>query len=170
MTMHSEGITDADLDRFEKVAEPIYRSTATAGEVSRFQVSDLGMWVVRLVGEVRRLRGSFTPEKTPEQIAVDTVGHWMADLSDERTVLAMVTQAIETDRAQRQGEPSEAKVEAVARRLFGATVDSMTRARELARIALNAKPLVECPHWAPGKITFRNGCTACAADAAGGVR
>lgn len=60
---------------------------------------------------------------------------------------------------------SDAKVEAAARRLFGATVGSMDRARELARVALTAAPLVACPHWAPGKITFRNGCTACAADA-----
>lgn len=63
---------------------------------------------------------------------------------------------------ERQTEPSDARVESAARRLFGATVDSMSRARELARIALTAKPLVECPHWEPGKITFRNGCTACA--------
>lgn len=69
-----------------------------------------------------------------------------------------------TEVSEPQGEPSDAQVEAAARRLFGATVDSMTRARELARIALTAKPLIECPHWAPGKITFRNGCTGCAAD------
>ncbi len=26
-------------------------------------------------------------------------------------------------------------------------------------------PLIECPHWAPGTITLRRGCTACAAEA-----
>lgn len=70
MNMRTEGITDADLDRFEKAAEPIYRSTATAGEMSRFQVSDLGMWVIRLVAEVRRLRRSVVSEPSAAEKAL----------------------------------------------------------------------------------------------------
>lgn len=42
-----------------------------------------------------------------------------------------------------QGEPPAAHIEAAARRLFGATVDSMDRARELARVALRAAADVE---------------------------
>ena len=26
------------------------------------------------------------------------------------------------------------------------------------------KPLIECPHWSPGQITLRRGCTACEAE------
>ncbi|AZS46656.1 hypothetical protein [Microbacterium oxydans] len=82
--------------------------------------------------------------------------------SNSLAILTPLTVVYRTD-AEPESEPSDARVEAAARRLFGATVDSMTRARELARVALTAKPLIECPHWAPGKITFRNGCTACTA-------
>lgn len=61
MTRHSEPqgdqfVTDADLDRFEGIADPIYRSTAIADAASKYLVSDLGQWIVRLVAEVRRLR------------------------------------------------------------------------------------------------------------------
>lgn len=41
--------------------------------------------------------------KTPEEIAADTIGHWLLDTSDERTVKEIVAQAIEADRAQRGG-------------------------------------------------------------------
>ena len=45
-------------------------------------------------------------------------------------------------------EPTDAQVEAAARRLFGATVDSMDRARDLARVALRAAGAVaEEPEW-----------------------
>lgn len=91
-------------------------------------------------------------------------------LSEEQFTKLVRTLAITAAAVVAEGEPSDAKVEAAARRLFGSTVDSMDRARELARIALTAPPLVACPHWAPGRITFRNGCTACAADTAGGAR
>lgn len=68
--------------------------------------------------------------KTPEQVAVDAVGHWMSDISDERTVLDMVTQAIKADRAQGQGEASDAVIQAAVesdrariRSTIGAFVD-----------------------------------------------
>ncbi len=28
-------------------------------------------------------------------------------------------------------------------------------------------PLVECPHWVPGSLTLRRGCTACASETGG---
>lgn len=28
----------------------------------------------------------------------------------------------------------------------------------------NEPPLIQCPHWEPGKLTLRRGCTACAAQ------
>lgn len=30
------------------------------------------------------------------------------------------------------------------------------------------EPLIECPHWEPGSVTLRKGCTACASDHANG--
>ncbi|PRB08599.1 hypothetical protein CQ047_12015 [Microbacterium sp. MYb72] len=74
MAIHSEGInptdnergaqfvTDADLDRFESIATPIYQSTFEAGKASKYLVSTLGQWVIRLVAEVRRLRRTEVPE------------------------------------------------------------------------------------------------------------
>ena len=49
-------MTEADLDRFERAAEPAYRSTAEAGKLDRFTVSDQAGFILRLVAEVRRLR------------------------------------------------------------------------------------------------------------------
>lgn len=51
-------LTDADLDRFETTAEPIYRSTVEAAKASKFLVSTLAQWVMRLTAEVRRLSGA----------------------------------------------------------------------------------------------------------------
>lgn len=48
--------TEAELDRFEDTALPLYLSTREAGKASKFLVSDLSQWVCRLVDEVRRLR------------------------------------------------------------------------------------------------------------------
>jgi hypothetical protein len=62
-------VTDADLDRFEATATPIYRSTFEAERASKFLVSDLGQWIIRLVAEVRRLRRSEAPEPTVEEWA-----------------------------------------------------------------------------------------------------
>lgn len=47
--------------------------------------------------------------KTPDQIAADTIGHWLLDTTDERTVKELVAQAIEADRAQLVGELSAAR-------------------------------------------------------------
>jgi hypothetical protein len=48
-------LTDADLDRFETTAVPIYRSTVEAEKASKFLVSGLAQWVIQLTAEVRRL-------------------------------------------------------------------------------------------------------------------
>ncbi|AXC37964.1 hypothetical protein SEA_JACKO_106 [Microbacterium phage Jacko] len=47
-----------------------------------------------------------------------------------------------------------------------ATVVKMLRdaaAALRAASAVTTEPLIECPHWSPGKTTLRRGCTACAA-------
>lgn len=49
-------VTDADLDRIEATATPMYQSTRDAAGASKYLVSDLCQWIVRLVAEVRRLR------------------------------------------------------------------------------------------------------------------
>lgn len=122
MSMHSEGITDADLDRFEKVAEPVYRSTATAGEASRFQVSDLGMWVVRLVAEVRRLRTQLADPATGDDRDVEIRGgqsNWTEESGFVRVDYSAKMQEL-TDhfRSRLQGEIPDAQIEAAARALL----------------------------------------------------
>lgn len=57
-------LTDADLDRFETTAAPIYRSTIEAEKASKFIVSDLAGWVTQLVAELRRLTAAREPATT----------------------------------------------------------------------------------------------------------
>ncbi len=64
--------------------------------------------------------------------------------------------AIKDITAAPQNEPSDAKVEAAAHRLFGATVDSMDRARTRPHCS-DRLAAGRLPHCAPGKITFRDG-------------
>lgn len=119
---------------------------------------------VELGGIVARALDPDDPFAVPETHLPEPQGE-----RREHSDADLLSWAAKRDEFEPQGEPSGAKVEAAARRLFGATVNSMTLARELARVALLAKPLVECPHWAPGKITFRNGCTACAEQGEAGT-
>ncbi|MFF7293193.1 hypothetical protein ACFY9N_11745 [Microbacterium sp. NPDC008134] len=105
-------VTDVDLERFEAKATPIYRSTVVAGKASRFQVADLGQWVIRLVAEVRRLRRSVVPE--PNVLAGQI--HELLDemnaeggrinYSDYCVLHGMVSQIVAG--SEPQGEPSDA--------------------------------------------------------------
>lgn len=100
-------VTDADLDRFEAIATPMYQSTREAAGASKYLVSDLCQWIVRLVAEVRRLRRSEGPSVECPQCAgphqdewlMAYGGHW--DTCPNRLVV------------EPQGEPSDAQVEAV---------------------------------------------------------
>lgn len=69
-----------------------------------------------------------------------------------------------------QGEPTDAQVDAAFQSILNTAHDVTTR--EDMRAALRAaavvteqaeRPMIECPHWEPGFITIRTGCTACAA-------
>jgi hypothetical protein len=63
-----------------------------------------------------------------------------------------------------QGEPSDARVRAALDILgYNKRNREGIRAALRAAAAVTAEPLIECPHWSPGKITLRRGCTACAA-------
>jgi hypothetical protein len=81
------------------------------------------------------------------------------------------------EHAERQGEPADAAVkerEAVRRiqawldsnPYLGDKFKSDLRLTLRAASATDAPALIDCPHWAPGRITLRQGCTACEASAA----
>lgn len=69
---NDSAITEANLARWEEFAEPIYRSTVTASQASKYEVSGLGQYVVRLIAEVRRLRA---PAPTDDESPMCGVEH-----------------------------------------------------------------------------------------------
>lgn len=72
-------LTNADLDRFETTAGPIYRSTFEAAKASKFLVSTLAQWVMRLTAEVRRLGGA---PVSLEAVKAETTTEWNAVRQD----------------------------------------------------------------------------------------
>lgn len=130
-------VTDADLDRFESIATPIYQSTFEAGKASKYLVSTLGQWIIRLVAEVRRLHRAELPEPSTEGYA--EFESWEQEMFRHQPVLSMADGSIAgcqcLDRVfvkgredwgthlasvitsrlaqEPQGEPSDAQVEAV---------------------------------------------------------
>lgn len=80
-------VTDADLDRFEAIATPMYQSTREAAGASKYLVSDLCQWIVRLVAEVRRLRRSEVPEPSAEGYA--KFEDWEQEMFRHQPVLSM---------------------------------------------------------------------------------
>jgi len=64
-----------DLDRYERIADPIYRSTHVAEQASKYLVSDLGQYVVRLVAEVRALRSTVSPQVDRDALARELTNH-----------------------------------------------------------------------------------------------
>lgn len=129
-------LTDEYLARVEGIAQPIYRSTAEAGKDSKFLVSDLGQWVVRLVEEVRRLRAAeqaHTPTNGDREVPRFAEREkrakraWEFFARDEREMShefragyhqGVIDEARRTAAQEPSAEPTEAMVEAGAREAF----------------------------------------------------
>lgn len=89
------------------------------------------------------------------------------DSDDTRGVGQIIADAVLGVDFRRQGPVTAERITIrhVGGNTLTGTVEQVLSTHLAAGWALDGVPVIECPHWAPGTITPRNGCTACAAEA-----
>ena len=102
-------VTDAELDRFEAIAMPMYQLARETAGASKYLVSNLCQWIVRLVAEVRRLRRSEVPAPSAERRDLTPCGNLICTGCRVCGCPPLgITPQGEPSDAEVQGEPSDA--------------------------------------------------------------